>query len=268
MGFAAESLLLEAEEILGVPPLRPPGKENSASINSFDKLGIALKKVKDEHTKACAAEPPATTADLTNEEFQAAAAKTKARIDAAEEAQRQRQLLRGVRAEKEFKAAAAKAKADEEAALAEIEKEEVEEAIRRSLHQAQPTAPSPPPAAMPLSAKHTTFLKRGQGTSRFAHGGMAEARKDYITRHNITPTAACEVPEEPEPPPPPLAPPPPTAPPPPDAMEASVNLLRQRAFEAQLDQSFVPQRPLASASTKGHMVKEQPSSCPRSSFWL
>ena len=33
------------------------------------------------------------------------------------------------------------------------------------------------------------FMKRGEGISRFSKGGMAEARKDYVTRHNVAPVA-------------------------------------------------------------------------------
>lgn len=31
------------------------------------------------------------------------------------------------------------------------------------------------------------FLKRGEGTSRYAQGGMAEARQQYISKHNVSP---------------------------------------------------------------------------------
>ena len=42
----------------------------------------------------------------------------------------------------------------------------------------------------PPPSQKKVFLKRGQGTSRFEQGGMADARRDYVSRHNITPTAA------------------------------------------------------------------------------
>ena len=42
---------------------------------------------------------------------------------------------------------------------------------------------------MPPSTGKRAFLKRGAGISRYEQGGMAEARQQYITKHNVSPVA-------------------------------------------------------------------------------